>query len=86
MKEVGNILQDVKGTLFHLSRSRVAPESTTSQQSRVANRIKKMQENVENRPNQTLLKREREIMTHLFGEERGLNIMHSKKLLQMNQN
>ena len=65
VKEVGNILQDVKGTLFHLSRSRVAPESTTSQQFRVARRKK---ENAK----QTLLKREREILTHLFGEERGL--------------
>ena len=48
VKEVGNILQDVKGTLFHLSHSQIAPESTTSQQFRVARRKK---ENVGNRPN-----------------------------------
>lgn len=45
-KEFGNILQDI-----NLSRSRVAPESTTSHQSRLQEGRKKMQENVENRQN-----------------------------------
>ena len=81
VKEVGNILQDVKGTLSHLSRSRVAPESTPSQQSRVANRKKENARKCRKQAKQTLLKREGEIMTHLFGEERGLNIMQIKEVV-----
>jgi hypothetical protein len=76
VKEFGNILQDI-----NLSRSRVAPESTTSHQSRIARRKKENARNCRKQAEQTLLKRGREIMTGLFGKERGLHIMQSKEVV-----
>ena len=82
VKEVRNILQ---GTLFHLSCSQVAPESTTSQQSHVARRKKENARKCRKQAKQTLLKRDREIMTHCF-EEGDLKLCRVKKLLLINQN
>lgn len=81
IKEIRNILQGVKGTLFHLSRSRVAPESTTSDQSRVARRKKENARKCRKQAKETLLRREREIMTRLFGQEMGLHVMQRKEVV-----
>lgn len=67
--------------MFHLSRSRVAPESTTSDQSRVARRKKENARKCRKQAKETLLRREREIMTRLFGQEMGLHVMQSKEVV-----
>ncbi len=80
VKEFGNILSDIKGTLFHLSRSQVVPENTTSHQSRIARRKKENARKCRKQAEQNLLKRRRKIMTGFLGRKGDFILCRAKKL------